>query len=101
MTKTPAIRGLLAGIVLLAGSVSPALAQAKKTAPPTPAQMLDPRLAPKHNDVNITTLTDGDLAGCTVEIVVGQAKGSSGFVLLDAKKQPVRRYFDTTGRGNV
>jgi thioredoxin family protein len=103
MTKTPALRGLLAGLLLI-GSVTPAFAQgtggAKRT-PPTPAQMLDPRLAPKHDDVSLTTPSASELAGCTVEQVLGQAKGSSGWVLLDAKKQPVRRFFDTTGRGNV
>lgn len=100
MTKTPALRGLLAGL-LLVGCVTPALAQGAKSKAPTAEQMLDPRLAPKHDDINITVLTKADLAGCTVEQVMGQAKGSSGWVLLDAKKQPVRRFFDTTGRGNV
>ena len=53
MTKTPALRGLLAGFVLLVGSVSPAFAQGAKGAkrePPKPAEMLDPRLGPKHDE---------------------------------------------------
>ena len=100
MTKTPAVRGLLAGFVLLTGSVTAALAQggnAPKRTPPTPAQMLDARLAPKHDDVTISTPTADELAGCTVQQVVGQTPGSSGWLLLDAKKQPLRRFFATTG----
>lgn len=104
MTKTPAIRGLLAGFVLLAGSVTPALAQpntAPKRTPPTTAQMLDPRLAPKHDDVDISIPAPNELGGCTVVQVFGQTQAASGWVLKDAKGQPLRRFFDSTGRGNV
>lgn len=104
MTKTPAIRGLLAGFALLVGSVSPALAQpntAPKRTPPTPAQMLDPRLGPKHDDVDIASPTPEELKDCSVVQVFGQTQGSSGWVLRDAKGQPLRRFFDSTGRGNV
>ncbi len=104
MTRTPALGGLLAGFVLLIGSVTPAFAQGTKgakIAPPTPAQMLDPRLAPKHDDVVITTPGADELAACTVVQVFGQSPSSSGWVLLDAKKQKLRQFFDTAGRGNV
>jgi hypothetical protein len=97
---TPGFRGLLAGVVLVMGSVSPTLAQGTKK-PPTPQQMLDARLAPKHDDVSISTPSADELAGCTVTQVMGQSQGASGWVLLDAKKTPLRRFFDSTGRGNV
>ena len=100
MTKTPAIRALLAGIVLLASSVPQIYAQTKRT-PPTPAQMLDARLGPKHDDVVISTPTPDELAGCTVTSVQGGATGSSGWVLFDSKKQPLRRFFDTNGDDKV
>jgi len=104
MIKTPAFRGILAGFVLLVGTISPAFAQgagAQKSKTPTPTNMLDPRLGPKHDDVAISIPSADELAGCTVVQVFGQAKGASGWVLLDSKKQPLRRFFDSTGRGNV
>jgi Thioredoxin-like len=100
MTKTPALRGLLAGLLLLATSVPQIYAQAKRT-PPTPAQMLDARLAPKHDDVVISTPTPDELPGCTVSSVQGGAAGSSGWILFDSKKQPVRRFYDSNGDDKV
>ena len=97
MTKTPAIRGLLAGFLLLAGSVTHVHAQAKYT----PAQMLDPRLAPKMDDVVLTTPSPDELSQCTVVAVQGTAPKSGGFLLLDAKKQPLRRFFDSKGGGSI
>lgn len=93
MRKTPAIRGLLAGLMLLTGSAVPVLAQAY-----TPQQMLDPRLAPKHDDVDITIPSAAELANCKVEQVFGATKGSSGYLLKDGRGQPLRRFFATTGR---
>jgi hypothetical protein len=92
MTNTPAVRLALAGLLALA-SLTHAHAQGAKY---TPQQMLDPSLAPKHDDVAITTPTADELKGCTVVLVQG-ANQSSGFVLLDAKKQPVRRFFASKG----
>src|SRR3954469_17251596 len=97
MTKTPAVRGLLAGFVLLVGSVTQALAQ------PQPAQMLDPKLAPKHDDVVLSTPTPDELKGCTVELVKGATANSSGWLLKEGKdgKKPLRRFFDSNGDGKV
>ncbi|HZZ80181.1 MAG TPA: thioredoxin-like domain-containing protein [Gemmataceae bacterium] len=91
---------LLAGLVLLACSVPQIYAQAKRT-PPTPAQMLDPRLAPKHDDVVVSMPTPDELAACTVASVQGATKGASGWVLFDGKKQPLRRFYDSNGDDKV
>jgi hypothetical protein len=99
MTKTPALRGLLAGCVLVTCAVTQIHAQAKRT-PPTPAQMLDARLAPKHDDVVISTPGPDELAGCTVASVQGP-QGASGWVLFDAKKLPLRRFYDSNGDDKV
>lgn len=99
MTKTPAAL-ILAGILLLVGGVPQVHAQAKRT-PPTPAQMLDARLGPKHDDVVISTPTPEEIAGCTVASVQGSTSGSSGWVLFDAKKQPLRRFYDSNGDDKV
>ncbi len=105
MTKTPALRGLLAGLVMVLGTVSPALAQGNKTtpkqAPPTPEKMLDPRLGPKNEDVSISVPTPDELAGCTVTQVFGKNPGSSGWLLKDAKGQALRRFFANTPGGLV
>lgn len=97
MTRTPAVRGLLAGLVLLAGSVTHSLAQSKYS----PADMLHPALAPKHDDVVISMPTPDELKNCTVELVKGTATGSSGFLLKDANKKPLRRFMDSNGHGKV
>jgi tetratricopeptide (TPR) repeat protein len=93
MTKTPAVRKLLAGFVLLLGSVTQAFAQS-----PAPAEMLDPKLAPKFEDVNCTVPTPDELKNCSVELVKGTVPNSNGWLLLDANKKPLRRYFNSTGR---
>ncbi len=100
MTNTPALRGLLAGIILLATCLPQIHAQAKRT-PPTPAQMLDPRFAPKHDDVVISMPTPDELPGCTVSSVQGGTAGSSGWILFDSKKQPLRRFYDSNGDDKV
>src|SRR5690349_2689040 len=53
MTKSPAIRKLLAGFLLMTGSVTQAFSQA-----PSPETMLVDKLAPKMDDVNITMPED-------------------------------------------
>jgi thiol-disulfide isomerase/thioredoxin len=98
MAKSSAFRGLLASCVLLAGS---ALASAQPGAP-TVAQMLDNRFAPKQKDVQVSTPTGAELKGCTVGAIAGTRPGSTGWELLDAKKQPIRRYFGGKGaKGGV
>ena len=101
MTKTPAIRGAAGGFLLLSCSVPQIYAQAAKRTPPTPAQMLDARLAPKHDDVIVSTPGPDEIAGCTVASVQGTTAGSSGWVLFDAKKQPLRRFYDSNGDDKV
>jgi hypothetical protein len=86
---------LLAGLVVLAGSVGQAFAQ------PTPAQMLDPKLAPKFDDVPMTVPTPDELKSCTVKLVNGATPKSNGWLLSDATGKPLRRYFDSTGAGKV
>ena len=97
MRKTPAVGKLLAGFLLLACSVTHASAQGKYT----PENMLDPRLGPKLDDVAITIPTPDELKVCTVESIRGAAPNSGGFLLKDAKGNPLRRYLDSTGRGKI
>ena len=96
MTKTPAFRKLLAGILLLLGSVTQASAQT-----PPPAAMLDPKLGPKFDDVNLSVPTPEELKNCTVKLVNGTVPKSNGWLLSDPKGQPLRRYFDANGDGKV
>ncbi|MSQ95228.1 MAG: hypothetical protein EXR98_11825 [Gemmataceae bacterium] len=96
MIKTPAVRLLLAGFMLLIGGVTQAYAQGSKYAP---ADMLDASWAPKHDDVTITTPTVDELKLYTVVTLQGSVKGSGGYMLLDAKKLPVRRFFNSKGTG--
>ena len=97
MTKIPAVKGFLAGFVLLVGSVTQASAQAKYA----PGDMLDPRLAPKLDDVVLSIPSADELKSCTVVSVQGATQGSGGFLLLDANKKPLRRFYDSKGGGKV
>jgi thiol-disulfide isomerase/thioredoxin len=98
MVKSPAWPALVASCMLLAGS-SRALAQ---PAAPSVEQMLDARFAPKQKDVIISTPTGAELKDCTVHAIAGSRPGSTGWELLDGKKQPVRRYFGGKGaKGGV
>jgi tetratricopeptide (TPR) repeat protein len=60
--------------------------------------MLDPKLAPKFEDVNCTVPTPDELKNCSVELIKGKVPNSNGYVLLDANKKLLRRYFNSTGR---
>ncbi len=95
MTKTPAVRRFLAGIVLLLGSVTPALSQA-----PSAADMLNAKLAPKFEDISITTPDALELKSCRVELIKGNVPNSSGWVLKSGD-QTLRRFFDSSGNGKV
>jgi thiol-disulfide isomerase/thioredoxin len=98
MAKSPAWSALVASCLLLAGSAK-ALAQ---PTPPSVEQMLDGRFAPKQKDVPITTPTGAELKDCAVRAIAGTRPGSTGWELLDGKKQPVRRYFGGKGaKGGV
>jgi hypothetical protein len=94
MTKSPAIRKLLAGFLLLTGGVTQAFTQA-----PNPETMMDAKLAPKMDDV-IISMPD-DIKTCKVDLVKGTTAGSSGWLLKDAKGQTLRRFFDTNGDNKV
>jgi hypothetical protein len=53
---------------------------------------------PKHANVVISTPTAEEQSACKVELVQGpKGTNSTGWLLRDAKGQPVRRYFDTNG----
>src|SRR5262245_10024828 len=64
---------------------------------PTAAQMLN-LYKPRQAGVAISTPTAQEQEACKVELVRGP-KGSSatGWLLRDARGQPLRRYFDTNG----
>ena len=97
MTTTPAGK-LFAGFLLFLGSISQLHAQGGQY---TPEQMLDPRLAPKHNNVVLSVPSAEELKACTVVSVPGTTANSGGFLLLDANKKPLRRFFDSKGGGKV
>jgi len=86
MAKTTAFKGLLASCLLVLAGVSPVWAA------PSVAEILT--FKPKFPDVQISTPTPDEYASCEVKLVPGTRPGSSGgWVLLDAKKQPMRRFF--------
>jgi thiol-disulfide isomerase/thioredoxin len=81
-------RSMLAGLALLLMAV-PVTAQA-----PAVDKML--ALKPRQEGVDISTPTKEEYGQCEVKLETGTGN-ASGWVLLDAKKQPVRRFFDTRG----
>lgn len=98
MVKSPAWPALLASCLLLAGSTA---AHAQPAAPSV-EQMLDGRFAPKQKDVSVATPTAVELKDCTVHAIAGTRPGSTGWELLDGKKQTIRRYFGGKGaKGGV
>jgi thiol-disulfide isomerase/thioredoxin len=99
MAKSPATARLVAGCLFWAGLT--AAASAQQPATPTAEQMLDSRFAPKQK-VTVTTPSATELKDCTVKGIPGNRPGSTGWELLDGKKQPVRRYFGGKGaKGGV
>src|SRR4051794_5483645 len=100
MAKSPAWSAGLACCLLLAGA---ARAPAQQAAAPSVEQMLDARFAPKQKDVPIATPAGAELKDCTVRAIAGSRPGSTGWELLDGKKnQPLRRYFGGKGaKGGV
>jgi thiol-disulfide isomerase/thioredoxin len=83
-------RLVLGGLVLL-------VAIGPLRAAPTVEEML--RFRPRQPGIDISTPTKEEYAQCQVQLE--KAGRGSGWILLDAKKQPVRRFFDTNGRNNV
>src|SRR5262245_46921091 len=88
MAKARVGAGLVAGLLLL--GAGRAAAQM-----PTVAQMLDIR--PQQDVTGYGTPAPGEHKDCEVKLEQGRRPGSSGYVLLDGKKQAVRRFFDTNG----
>src|ERR1700738_5125174 len=91
MRKTTGFGGLFIGCLLLVAAVAPA-----EAAPPTVAQMLE-IYKPTFQDIPFSTPEAADFPGCEVKLISGTRPGSSGWLLLDAKKQPLRRYLDSNG----
>src|SRR4051812_37311003 len=79
--------GLLTGCLLYCGGVS------RVDAAPTVQQMLGFR--PKQEGIVVSTPAAAELDTCKVELVTGSKQGSNGWLLRDAKGQPLRRYFDS------
>lgn len=82
-------RGLLAGLLFLGAGV-PALA-----APPPVDDML--AFKPYQKGVAISTPTAAEKDKCKVELMQGQAKGASGWVLRDPNGRLLRKFFDSNG----
>src|SRR4051812_4315154 len=93
MVRNPAIKTLFAGCLVLWGSLTPAWAA------PTVAEMLS--VKPKFADVDITTPSAEEAKACEVKLVPGTRTGSSGWLLVDARKQPLRLFFDNAGSKRI
>src|SRR5262245_9769116 len=87
-----AMKGMIAGCVLLWAAAMPAWAQ------PSVAQILN--FKPIH-EVQISTPTPEEYGSCKVELVKGTKAGTSGWLLVDAKKRPLRRFFDNKGDNKI
>lgn len=80
---------LLAGSLLFWSGVAPAWGA------PTVAQILG--FKPRQEGISYSIPSAQEQEGCKVELVNGSKNGSNGWVLKDAKGQPLRRFFDTNG----
>ncbi len=85
MAMVPLKKGLWAACLLALGGASSASAQS-----PTPSDLL--KYQPKQKDVTLSTPAANDIAVCSVE------KLPNGYLLVDARKQPLRKLFSTNGR---
>lgn len=88
MAKNGIISGIFAGCLLAVGA-------SRASAQPSPREILDIR--PKHPDAVYSITSPDELMGCKVELVTGTRKGSTGWLLVDSKRQPIRRFFDSNG----
>lgn len=95
MRKIRALAGLAAGCLLVWGSVIPALA----APPPSVAQVL--AYEPKQKGVVCSTPSADEHRTCTVEPVKGKQGAVLGWLLVDSKKQPLRRFWDSNGDGKI
>lgn len=91
------------GLKLLAGFLAGCGVAGAAQAAPTPAQMLT--FKPKQQGVNLTTPADAEIPGCKVELIKGAktqaGKTPSGWLLRDARRQPVRCFLDTDGDNQI
>jgi hypothetical protein len=93
MAKAGIRAGLLASCLILGSGWATAWA-----APPTVQQVL--AIHPHQDGVLYTTPTAQEEAGCKVELVKGQGKGS-GWVLKDSHGQLLRRFFDSNDDNRI
>lgn len=91
MAKGRASMALILGCLVLLAGTSPAWAK------PTVAQMLT--FHPKQAGIPCTTPTLQEQNSCVVELV--KATRGSGWLLRDAKGQPLRRFFDSNGDNKI
>lgn len=87
MAKARILPGLLAGLALVAGS--------RAWAAPGAEQIL--QFKPKQDGVPYSTPAPDEVKACEVKLVPGPRQGSSAWMLLDAKKLPLRRFYDSNG----
>src|SRR5947209_6876695 len=92
MAKGRILGGLAAGPLLL-GTATYAAAQAP---PPSVADMLT-FCEPKQKGIAISTPTADEQKACTVK----PATGAAGWVLLDPKNRPLRRYVASGSDGKI
>src|SRR5262245_35081754 len=90
MAKARLAAGLVTSCLLWTAGLVPASA-----ANPTAADIL--RFRPKQEGVNISTPTAQEQDSCEVKLVTGAQRGSSGWLLRDAKGKTLRQFFDTNG----
>ncbi len=92
MKKTPMLMGLVVACLLAGVSQLPAQEA-------TVATML--QIRPKFDDVAISTPSADELKDCKVEDVKDEAGKKIGYVLLDGRKQILRRYVMTKGAAGL
>lgn len=93
MRKTRTILGWVASCLLL----SSAAASAQDTS--TIKKIL--QYQPKQANIDFSVPTEAEIPACEVKLVSGTKQGSSGWLLLDAKKRPLRRFFDSNGDKHI
>src|SRR5438552_11899130 len=86
MAQTSAAKGLIVSCVLIV--TGPAWAQTE-----TIKAILSTK--PDFADVQITTPAPDEYAACEARLVDGGRPGSKAYLLLDAKKKPLRRFYSS------
>ena len=84
MAKTTALKGLVAGCLLLMAGLGQAWAV-------TVPEMLNV-YKPDFPDIQISTPTPDEYSSCEVTWIPGKRAGAGSWVLFDAKKQRLRCY---------